>query len=130
MKTNLKSLVVAILMCAAPMFVVAQQNNETASLKTGIYFSKDGKLNVFVENFSKKSANVQVKDANDQIVFQKRTGYTSSLTALKFDMDALPDGEYTIEVANDKDKITQVVSLETPKKERTLVAVQKAEPQP
>ena len=54
MKTNLKSLVVAILMCAAPMFVVAQQNNENASLKTGIYFSKDGKLNVFVENFSKK----------------------------------------------------------------------------
>src|SRR5690606_3425891 len=111
MKTNLKSLVVAILMCAAPMFVVAQQNNENASLKTGIYFSKVGKLNVLEENFSKKSANVQVKDANDQIVFHIRTGYISSLTALKFDMDAIPEGAYTIEVANDKDKITRVVSL-------------------
>lgn len=88
-----------------------------------MYFSKDGKLNVFVENQSLKTAKIVVKDSHNQTVFEKRTNRSSSLTGLKFDLDALPDGQYVIEVSNDKEKIEQTVNLETPKKERTLVAM-------
>lgn len=123
MKTNLKLFVFTTLILVAPLFANATNPEAKATLRTGMYFSKDGKLNVFVENQSLKTAKIVVKDSHNQTVFEKRTNRSSSLTGLKFDLDALPDGQYVIEVSNDKEKIEQTINLETPKKERTLVAM-------
>jgi len=123
MKTNLKNFAIAIMLLAAPVLAAAQPKDDCTTLKTGIYFAKDGKLNVYVENLSSKSAKVVVKDAKDQIVYQKRNATSSTLTGLKFDMDGLPDGQYLIEISNDKDKVAQLVQLETPKKEKRIIAM-------
>jgi len=123
MKTNLKIFAIAALLFAAPLFASASPPNAAATLKTGMYFTKDGKLNLFVENSHSKAARVIFRDSNNQIVYKTKTGYSKSLSGLKLDIDHLPDGKYTIEITNDKDTVIQAVQLETPKKERVLVPV-------
>lgn len=122
MKTSLKLFAIATLIFAAPYFASATVPNTKATLKTGMYFSKDGKLNVFVENKSPKGAKVVVKDTHNQIVLEQRTARSVEVSGLKIDMDALPDGHYIVEVSNEKEKVAQAVQLDTPAKERRIVA--------
>lgn len=122
MKTHVKSVIFALLVAATPLFAgTSQPDQQGKSLKTGIYFSRDGKLNINVENNSEKAARIQIKDYNNQVVYQKYTASTTPLSAVKLDVGQLPDGEYQVVISNGKDKIKQVLQLETPKVERLLV---------
>lgn len=123
MKNQIKTIVCALLIAVTtPMFAAEnQQVNKGKSLKTGIYFSKDGKLNINVENSSEKATKIQIKDVNNQVVFQKSTQSTNPLSALKLDVGQLPDGAYKVVVSNGSDKITHNLQLETPKAERVLI---------
>lgn len=111
-----------MLLTATPMFAAeTQQAAKSSTLKTGMYFSKDGRLNINIENNSTRATKVLIKNVSNQIVFQKNTGWHSCISALKLDVNQLPDGEYQVEVSNGEDKVTQKVQLETPKQERVLV---------
>jgi len=124
MKTNLKSFAIAVLTLAAPLFANAATPNGNTTLKTGMYVSKDGNLNVFVENQHTKPAKVVLKDANDKVVFERRTGYSKNTSGLKFDVNGLPDGQYTVQITNEKDTVTQALKLDTPKQERAFIPAQ------
>jgi len=121
MKSNLKTLAIAILAVAAPFFASATTPNSNATLKAGMYVSKDGNLNVFLENQHVKPATVAFKDANGKVIFERKAGYSKNLTGLKFDVNHLPDGEYTVQIANGKDTVSQVLKLATPQQERAFV---------
>lgn len=122
MKNQIKSVICALFLATTPMFAGGNQNiQKNKSLKTGIYFSKDGKLNINVENCSENSTRIQIKDTNNQVVYQKNTLSDNSLSALKLDVGQLPDGNYKVVVSNGKDRVTQNVHLETPAAERTLI---------
>lgn len=121
MKTNIKSAIFALLVTVTPMFAATQPGAQTKSIKTGVYFSTDGKLNINVENNTDRAARIQIRNSNNQVVFQKHTAGAIPLSAVKLDVAELPDGEYEIVVSNGKDKVKQTVQLETPKAERKLV---------
>src|SRR5690606_32383904 len=70
MKTNLKAIALAALTLAAHLFASAATPNSNASLKTGMYVSKDGNLNVFLENQYVKPTTVVFKDANGKVLFE------------------------------------------------------------
>lgn len=121
MKTNLKSTLFALLVTVTPMFAATTQPEaQTKSVRTGVYFSNDGKLNINVENHSDKSARIQIRNSNNEVVYQKHTAGTTPLSAVKLDVEDLPDGEYKVVVSNGKDKVKHTVKLETPAAERTL----------
>lgn len=119
----MKTIALAALTLAAPLFASAATPNSTVSLKTGMYVSKDGNLNVFLENQHVKPATVVFKDANGKVLFERKAGYSKNLTGLKFDVNGLPDGEYTVEITNGKDAVTQSIKVETPKAERAIIPV-------
>lgn len=121
MKTNLKAIALAALTLAAPLFASAATPNSNVSLKTGMYVSKDGNLNVFLENQYVKPTTVVFKDANGKVLFERKAGYSKNLTGLKFDVNGLPDGEYTVEITNGKDAVTQSIKVEPPKAERAII---------
>ncbi len=119
MKNLVKTFVCTMLLASTTMFAgVNQQPAGSSSLKTGLYFSKDGKLNINIENNLNKMTKVQILDSSNQVVFQKNDRYTSRLSRLKVDVGNLPDGAYTVQVTNGKDTVAQNVQLETPKQER------------
>lgn len=122
MKTIVKSTLFAFLLTVTPMFAATTQpEGQTRSIRTGVYFSNDGKLNINVENHSEKSARIQIRNSNNQVVYQKHTTGASSLSAVKLDVAELPDGEYKVVVSNGKEKVKHTVQLETPAAERMLV---------
>ncbi len=120
MKNRFKVLAL-VLMTALTIPALANEKQKAAkssTLKTGMYFSKDGKLNINFENHSDATAKILITDANQNVVFRKKAKPCSDISALKLDFDQLPDGRYNVEISNDKDKVTQNVQLETPKRER------------
>ena len=122
MKNLFKALVCTMLLASASAFAAGnQQIVESSSIKTGIYFSKDGKLNINIENSLEKKTKIQIVDSNNQVVFQENQKNPSRLSKLKVDVNQLPDGTYTIQVSNGKDTINQNVQLETPRKERIRI---------
>lgn len=122
MKTLFKALVCTMLLSSASVFATGnEQVVNSSSIKTGVYFSKDGKLNINVENSLKKMTKVQIIDSRNQVVFQDSKKYPSRLSKLKVDVNQLPDGVYTVQVTNGKDTVNHNVQLETPQKERVLV---------
>ncbi len=111
-----------MLLSSASVFATGnEQVVNSSSIKTGVYFSKDGKLNINVENSLKKMTKVQIIDSRNQVVFQDSKKYPSRLSKLKVDVNQLPDGVYTVQVTNGKDTVNHNVQLETPQKERVLV---------
>ncbi len=111
-----------MLLASTTMFAAGhQQPAGSSSLRTGLYFSKDGKLNINIENNLNKMTKVQILDSRNQVVFQKNNKYHSRLSKLKVDVNHLPDGAYTVQISNGKDTVAQNVQLETPKQERFLV---------
>lgn len=111
-----------MLLSSASAFATGnEQVVNSASIKTGVYFSKDGKLNINVENSLNKMTKVQILDSRNQVVFQDSKRYPSHLSKLKVDVNQLPDGAYTVQVTNGKDTVNHNVQLETPQKERVLV---------
>ncbi len=111
-----------MLLASTTMFAAGkQQPAASSSIKTGLYFSKDGKLNINIENNLNKMTKVQIIDSRNQVVFQKNDKPHSRLSKLKVDVNHLPDGAYTVQVTNGKDTVAQNVQLETPKKDRFLI---------
>lgn len=122
MKNQVKSAILALLISSTPLFAAESQPVTKAnSLKTGIYFSKDGKLNINVENSADKLTRIQIKDELNRVVYQKNTHTSNNLSALKLDVGQLPDGAYKVVVSNKKDKLIQNLQIETPQSERILV---------
>lgn len=125
MKTQIKTIACALLIATAPLFSAfateQQQPAQKASLKTGMYFSKDGRLNVNIENSLNKAAKVLIRDKDNQVVLERKTMSHATLSTLKIEVADLPDGAYTVEVSNGRDRVTQNVQLETPKQERVLI---------
>jgi len=121
MKNNLKAFVIAILTLAAPLFANATTPDGKPTLKAGMYVAKDGNLNIFVENKHSKPATVVVRDPNEKVIYERKTGYSKNVNNLKFDVNGLPDGQYTVQITNQKDTITQALMLDTPKQERAVI---------
>ena len=119
MKNLAKTFAFTILLTSGTLFAAGNQQPVTSSsIKTGLYFSKDGRLNINVENKLNKMTKVQILDSRNQIVFEKKEKYNSRLSKLKVDVNELPDGAYTVQVSNGRDTVSQNVQLETPKQER------------
>ncbi len=111
-----------MLLASASAFATGnEQVVNSSSIKTGVYFSKDGKLNINVENSLRKMTKVQIIDSRNQVVFQDSQKHPNRLSKLKVDVNQLPDGAYTVQVTNGKDTVNHNVQLETPQKERVLV---------
>jgi len=121
MKTNLKTFAIAVLAIAAPFFASATTPNSSASLKASMYVAKDGNVKVFLENQYAKPATIVVKDVNEKVLFEKKAGASKNLIGLKFDVNGLPDGDYTVQISNGKDTFTQVLKLSTPTQKRGFI---------
>ncbi len=78
-------------------------------------------MNVNIENSLNKAAKVLIRDKDNQVVLERKTMSHATLSTLKIEVADLPDGAYTVEVSNGRDRVTQNVQLETPKQERVLV---------
>lgn len=126
MKTSIRSAIFALLVAATPMFAVIAQQSEpqTSTLKAGLYFSNDGKLNINVENNFHKGAKIQILDNTGKVVYKKYTAGSTPLSSVKLDVAHLANGDYEVVVSNGKDQVKHPLQLGTSKPERSMVVGQ------
>lgn len=93
---------------------VQEEPKATASTNLTVKINEVGKLvfRVKVENLTRKKVNIQIKDAESNILFEQYGA--SELQYLRnFDLSKLADGTYTFEVNAGKEKYSQSFQILT-----------------
>ncbi|WP_338874698.1 T9SS type A sorting domain-containing protein [Spirosoma sp. SC4-14] len=119
MKTIIKSFALAL--SFAVLTSVASVNakpitkpaSATASYKTGIYSSVDGKLNIALDKTTGGAVDIRFKDANGRILFAEHIGKKEKTSRIRLNLDELQDGTYLVEITNGVDITTHDVTIST-----------------
>ncbi|GAB2576944.1 hypothetical protein [Spirosoma areae] len=124
MKTIAKTVLAALLLSTAtfastaaptrPM-VPAGPTTPTSSYKVAVYPSATApaKLNVMVERAPGKSMGIYLRDAQGYILATQYVSKHEGNLHIKFDLSALEDGNYRVEVVSGNDKTVHSVELTT-----------------
>lgn len=93
---------------------VQEEPKATASTNLTVKINEVGKLvfRVKVENLTRKKVNIQIKDAESNILFEQY-GASEMQYLRNFDLSKLADGTYTFEVNAGKEKYSQSFQILT-----------------
>lgn len=93
---------------------VQEEPKATASTNLTVKINEVGKLvfRVKVENLTRKRVNIQIKDAESNILFEQ-FGASELQYLRNFDLSKLADGTYTFEVNAGKEKYSQSFQILT-----------------
>jgi len=123
MKNSIKTFAVAIALIAAAFTANAEDNEikKSAGFGTGIYTTKSGKINVFVDKVNADSpTTILLKTKNGQVVYRETVGKNEQKFGRTLNVNELPSGNYEIEVSSKGEKQSKSFQLSEQKIERVL----------
>ncbi len=99
MKTSFKTILCALALSTSVAFAgPGSDSKKPVYFETGIYKSKDGKLNVNIEKQVPAYASVALLSAKGDVLAREGVGRKQKKASFVFDISALPDGEYTLSI--------------------------------
>ena len=110
----IKPLTILVLTSIIAFTSQAQQKNENGTLMQVSLDQPDSaklKFKLSVSNPENKKVNITVSERRTGILHSQ--SFTSNTYTSRYDMSQLEDGEYIIEVANDKERVTKDISIQT-----------------
>ena len=126
MKTSIKTLVCALALVATAFTANAEDKEikKSVGFGTGIFASKDGKINVLVEKTNvNASTTILLKNAKGEIFYRETVAKNNQKFGRILNVDALEQGKYEIEVTSKGKTQSKSFELSAPSTER-VVAVQ------
>lgn len=117
MKNAFKSLIAVIALTTTVAFAGNDNATKSSSFRSGMYVSKDGKLNVNIEKKETAKTSVAVKDLKGNTIYETYVSKKPSTYSIKLDMSELKAGEYTIEIKNGDQSESKSVTISEPKVE-------------
>ena len=124
MKTYIKNIAVAFAFVASFAFSAHADDKETkkaASLNTGVYINKEGKINVFVDKPNNDSnTTLLVRNATGDIVYREVVEKGNQKFGRVLNVNELPAGKYEIKVITKNDSQTKSFQLSEPVVERVV----------
>ncbi|MBE9466682.1 hypothetical protein [Dyadobacter subterraneus] len=124
MKTYIKNIAVAFAFVASFAFSAYADDKETkkaASLNTGVYINKEGKINVFVDKPNNDSnTTLLVRNATGDIVYREVVEKGNQKFGRVLNVNELPAGKYEIKVSSKNDSQTKSFQLSEPVVERVV----------
>ncbi|WP_266367223.1 T9SS type A sorting domain-containing protein [Tellurirhabdus rosea] len=116
MKNLIASLALAMLVTGTSFAAdhTADDKKEKAVMQTAIYPSAGStKLNVVVANGTNRSVAVRLLDQKGEMLASQFMGKASKPTKARFDISALEDGVYLVEITNGETKEIKQLTLKT-----------------
>lgn len=115
MKTIIKTLFVAVTLVATSFANINANNpSKTSSFEVGIYQTVNTlKLNLMIEKQVGNRLEITIKNDKGEILYTETIAKNDAKYHGKFDFSQLGDGQYSVEIANGKDKIIKNINLST-----------------
>ena len=123
MKNSIKTFAVAIALIATAFTANAEDKEvkKSAGFGTGIYTTKNGKINVLVDKVSAESSTtLLLKNENGDIVYKETVNKNQQKFGRTLNVDELGAGKYEIEVTSKGEKQVKSFELSEQKTERVL----------
>jgi hypothetical protein len=124
MKNSIKISIVALTLFASATFTANAEDKETkkaAALKTGIYISKDGKVNVLVDKpNTDANTTLLIKDEYGAIVYREVIQKENQKFGRILNVNELTAGKYEIKIISKDDSQTKSFQLSEPTTERVV----------
>lgn len=123
MKNSIKTFAVAIALFATAFTANAEDKEikNSASFGTGIYATKNGKINVRVDKLNSDSpTTLLLKNKNGQVVYRETIAKNVQKFGRMLNLDELAAGKYEIEIASEGEKQSRTFELSESKVERVL----------
>ncbi len=123
MKNSFKSLFCALALGTTTAFAgPGDIHAKPTTFESGIYQNLDGALVVNLHKSNLASAEVIIKDANGDILAREGVGRRQQKACTKFNLDALRDGEYQLEISSKDEKTVRdfTINSETAVTKRAL----------
>ncbi|QKZ15316.1 hypothetical protein [Spirosoma sp. KUDC1026] len=119
MKSFAKSFIVALTLGVATSFASfagttnPEQPTDSASFKSGIYTSNDGKLHVALDKQTGRVVTIQLKNDKGVALYTQRLGKKAENCRLAFNVDSLKDGVYQLDITDGTSTTSKSVTLTT-----------------
>ena len=123
MKNSIKTFAVAIALFATAFTANAEDKEikNSTSFGTGIYATKNGKINVRVDKLNSDSpTTLLLKNKNGQVVYRETIAKNVQKFGRMLNLDELAAGKYEIEIASEGEKQSKTFELSESKVERVL----------
>ena len=123
MKNSIKTFAVAFALIATAFTANAEDKEvkKSAGFGTGIYTTKNGKINVLVDKVSAESSTtLLLKNENGDIVYKETVNKNQQKFGRTLNVDELGAGKYEIEVTSKGEKQVKSFELSEQKTERVL----------
>jgi hypothetical protein len=112
MKTSIKTIICAIALSVSSVaFATGKGSKSAPKFEANTYVSKDASLHVNVTKLSAGWVTISLKDAKNNEVYSENIAKNDLQYALKMNVNALPDGNYTLEIASASQTITKQINL-------------------
>ncbi len=120
MKTLVKTFV-----CAAALSVSSlsfandkntkESNKQPASFAASVYVAKDASIRVAVDKTSPTNVMIVLRNEKNEVVYSENMTKNELKSAYKLNVEALPDGEYTLEITSADKTVTKQIHLSSAK---------------
>ncbi|MBD2699875.1 hypothetical protein IC229_04460 [Spirosoma sp. BT702] len=87
--------------------------SSAVSYQTGIYTSKDNKLNIALNKELGGTVDVKFKNNEGTVLFSERLGKNETAYRTRLNLGELPDGVYQVEITNGVETQKHVVTIKT-----------------
>lgn len=112
MKNSFKSLICALALGTTVAFAGPDGGaKKPTTFQTAIYKNIDGDINVNVEKKGNASAAVIITNAKGDILARQGIGRNQNKAAIKFNVQGLNAGEYTVRVASKGEEVVKEFSI-------------------
>lgn len=115
MKTLIKPLFLALsLSFVAVSMGEARPGRPTmATVKTGIYSSVNGKLNIALDKPAGGTVEIQLKSSTGDLLYSQHLGQKETTFRTRLNLNELTDGDYVLEIRNGAQTTRQAVTIKT-----------------
>ncbi|QJD80259.1 T9SS type A sorting domain-containing protein [Spirosoma rhododendri] len=122
MKTLVTSLLVAFtLVSSAVSFCeakpIVRPVKQAAAYEVSMYTATNGNLRLALDKQKGGRVTVSMKNDKGNTLFTQYVGKRETQSRFMFDISALPDGVYTVEISNGAETKTQELTINTPKEQ-------------
>jgi hypothetical protein len=123
MKNSIKTFAVALAIVASAFTANAEdkETKKSAGFGTGIYTTKNGKINVLVDKASNEASTVLLlKTEKGDVVYREIVDKNNQKFGRALNVDGLATGNYLIEVTSNGEKQTKSFQLSEQTSERVV----------
>jgi hypothetical protein len=123
MKTTFKTIALAIALTASFAFNTYAEDKETKKVTgfgTGIFVAKNHKVFVSVDKYNDSNAIVILSDHQGNAIYREVFNKKVNRFRKVLDINALPVGDYTIEVFSNGEKVTKSLEVTEKRTQREI----------